>query len=236
MNKNKLILIILFALPIVTYMIFASAEHNSLFLPTISKNNQELPSNWKSLNEKPVALKGKITVLGFPGDSIMEVKGNLFNLNQKIYNKYFGFKDFQMVMVMPKGSEEDCKEILRKLSAVTEDLSGWNFVFTTPDSIKQYFDTFHFVEGLDNTSGTPSVFIIDKDLSLRGRKGKNKKGEEEFRESYNTVSAADLHNEMSDDVKILLREYRLALKRNHNQRKDDFRDKISEGVETGLNK
>ena len=44
-------------------------------------------------------------------------------------------------------------------------------------------------------------------------KVKTKKGEEEYKESYNTISAADLHNEMTDDVKIILREYRLALKR-----------------------
>jgi hypothetical protein len=62
---------------------------------------------------------------------------------------------------------------------------------------------------------------LDKDKNHRGRKGKNKAGKEEFREGYNTTSAADLHNEMTDDVKILLREYRLALKRN--KTKKDFR-------------
>lgn len=234
MNKNKIILIILFALPIVIYLIFASAKHNSLFLPVISKNNQDVPFQWKTLEGKSATLEDKITVLGFPGSNIAEVKGNLFNLNQKIYNKYFGFKDFQMVMVMPKGTEGDCKQILRKLESVTEDLSGWNFVFTTPDSIQQYYNTFHFVGQLDQNHGTPAVYIIDKNLSHRGRKGKNKMGEEEFKESYNTVSAAELHNEMGDDVKILLREYRLALKKN-DKRKDEFRDKITEEIESGIN-
>ena len=112
------------------------------FLPVISKDHQDIPSQWKTLEGKSVTLQDKITILGFPGDNIMEVKGNLFNLNQKIYNKYFGFKDFQMVMVMPKGTEKDCQKILRKLESVTEDLSGWNFVFTTPDSLQHYYDTF----------------------------------------------------------------------------------------------
>jgi len=35
---------------------------------------------------------------------------------------------------------------------------------------------------------------------------------------------------MTDDVKIILREYRLALKKNKNKRKDTFRDKIEENV------
>ena len=53
---------------------------------------------------------------------------------------------------------------------------------------------------------------------------------DEYKESYNTISAADLHNEMTDDIKIILREYRLALKKNKNKRKDAFRDKIEENV------
>ena len=53
----------------------------------------------------------------------------------------------------------------------------------------------------------------------------------EYRECYNSESAAELHNEMSDDVKILLREYRLALKKNNNNRKDAFRDNITNKLE-----
>ena len=55
--------------------------------------------------------------------------------------------------------------------------------------------------------------------------------DEEYKESYTTISAADLHNQMTDDVKIILREYRLALKKNNNKRKDAYRDKIEENIE-----
>ena len=34
-----------------------------------------------------------------------------------------------------------------------------------------------------------------------------------------------------DDIKIILREYRLALKKNKNERKDAFRDNIKENIE-----
>ncbi len=58
------------------------------------------------------------------------------------------------------------------------------------------------------------MFILSiKNLVLRGRKGKNNKDEEEYREGYNTSLVSELHNEMTDDVKIILAEYRLALKR-----------------------
>lgn len=229
MNKNKIVLVFLFVFPIITYLIFASAKHNSLFLKTISENNTEIPKHWKSLNGEQVQLQDKITVLGFVGSKVYGNKTNLFNLNQKIYNKYFGFNDFQFVMVAPIGTENDCQEILRNFDMLTKDLNGWKFVFASEKEIQEYYNSFNLVSHLDEHAGTPNVILIDKERNHRGRKGENKQGEKEYKESYNTISAADLHNEMSDDVKILLREYRLALKKN--KRKDEFRDKIVEELE-----
>lgn len=229
--KNKLVLILLFVLPIATYLIFSAAKHNSLFLPVLSKNNAELPSNWTSLDTSKITLKGKITVLGFVGNNVIENRGNFFNLNQKIYNKFKGFTDFQMVMVAPKGNEGKAEQILSELAPITENMSGWKFVFADPAEIQDYYNTYKLAGGLDENFGTSSVIIVDKELNHRGRKGKDRKGDEEYKESYNTISAADLHNQMTDDVKIILREYRLALKKNNNKRKDAFRDKIEENIE-----
>lgn len=233
--KKKIVLISLFMLPIVTYLIFASAKHNSLFLPTLTKSNRELPANWRSLNDsEKVQLKGKITVLGFLGSNVELNKGNLFNLNEKIYKKYFGFNDLQLVMIVSEGQEEEVKYLISELKPITEDMSGWKFVFAPDAEIKTYFDSFKLVGGLDEKLSTPSVFILDKEINHRGRKGKDLKGEEEYIESYNTISASELHNEMTDDMKIILREYRLALKKN--KRKDEFRDKITKNVEEQVKK
>jgi hypothetical protein len=229
--KNKLVLILLFVLPIAIYLIFSTATHNSLFLPTISKANADIPANWVGLNQEKISMKDKITVLGFVGNNVIENRGNFFNLNQKIYNKYKGFKDFQMVMVTPKGNEAKAQQIIEELAPITGEMTGWKFVFATPEEIQNFYDSYKLVVKLDANFGTPAVIIVDKELNHRGRKGQNKKGQEEYKESYNTISAADLHNEMTDDVKIILREYRLALKKNKNARKDAFRDNIKENIE-----
>lgn len=213
---KKIILIILFILPLVVYMFFATGVNQFVNLPTITKNVNELP-NWNSLSNHKVQLKEKITILGFLGDDVLTEKGNLFNLNQKIYNKNKEFKDFQIVMVAPTGTEKDIQSIITELGTIS-DLSGWNFVFSSHDSISQFHKSLKLTEALNPAIGTTNVYIIDKDLNLRGRKGKDLKGEEEYKEGYNTISAADLHNNMSDDVKVILAEYRLALKRN-NKRK-----------------
>lgn len=208
-------------MPVLIYLIFATATHNQLFLPTISRNNKELPK-WESLDKNPVMLSNKITILGFVGNNIKRNEGNIFNLNQKIYDKYVGFKDFQIVMIAPQGTQKEVKLLLEKLSSFTENMKAWKFVFAQPNEVKEYFNGFNLKNvKLDGSLGTSEVIIIDKDRNHRGRKGKNKEGKNEYKESYNTTSAADLHNEMTDDVKILLREYRLALKRNKN--KENFR-------------
>jgi hypothetical protein len=41
------------------------------------------------------------------------------------------------------------------------------------------------------------------------------KDKDEYKEGYNAASPSDLYNEMTDDVKVILAEYRLALKRNN---------------------
>lgn len=213
---KKLVLIVLFILPLVVYMFFATGVNKFVNLPKLTENVSELPS-WNSLNNEKVQLKEKITILGFLGDDVLLEKGNLFNLNQKIYNKNKEFKDFQIVMIAPKGTEGNVKSIISELGTIS-DLSGWHFVFTTHDSINSFHKNLKLQEVLNPLKGTSNVYIIDKDLNLRGRKGQDLKGEAEYKEGYNTISAADLHNNMSDDVKVILAEYRLALKRN-NKRK-----------------
>lgn len=214
--KRKIVLIGLLILPLTVYIYFSMVKHNSLFLPVITKNVNELPKG-TTLNDSAVQLKDKISIVGFLGKDVIKKKESIFNLNQKINNKYKGFTDFQMVMVVPDGTQEDIKKLTSDI-AVMSDISHWKYVFTTPEEIKAFYDSFKVKLPLDENYGSYYVFIVDKDMNLRGRNGKGKhdKGKE-YIEGYNTFSAAELHNEMTDDVKILLREYRLALKKNEDK-------------------
>ena len=159
---KKIVLIILFILPLVVYMFFATGVNKFVNLPILTRNIQELP-DWKSLNNEKIQLKEKITILGFLGDDVLLEKGNLFNLNQKIYNKNKEFKDFQIVMIAPNGSDKDIKSIINELGTIS-DLSGWNFVFSSHDSIVNFHKQLKLQEELNPAKGTSNVYIIDKDL------------------------------------------------------------------------
>jgi hypothetical protein len=211
--KKNIVLLILFVLPIVAYLFFASGVNSFAKLPVITKSIPEI-SNFKSLDSKKILLTNKITILGFTGTNLTDKKGNFFNLIEKIYKKNREFKDFQIVFIAPVGTENQATEMLTKLNTI-EPTTGWNFVFASPKEIDTFYSKLKLEGKLDANHGTTNVYIVDKKRNLRGRKGVVK-GEEEYKEGYSTTMVSELYNEMNDDVKIILAEYRLALKRNHN--------------------
>jgi hypothetical protein len=210
--KKNIVLFVLFILPIVAYLFFASGVNSYTKLPVLTPKVADF-GNWKSLDNQKLSLNNKITVLGFSGSKLTENRGNFFNLNQKIYQRYHTFKDLQFVVICPLGTEEEAKSVVDALKAFT-DVSQWHFVFAPTVEITAYYNQLKLVEKLDAHLGTPNVYILDKERNLRGRK--EKKG---YKEGYNTFLPAELSNEMLDDFKVILYEYRAALKKNRNATK-----------------
>lgn len=204
--KKTAVLVVLFIFPLVAYLFFASGVNNFGRLPILTEDVEEL-----TYSQDSVKLKGQITILGFLGNTIEQRKGNVFNLNQKIYKRFNGFADLQFVMVVPEGSEEKVLELKKELGTFT-DTQNWKFVYTTPAKIRALFESLETDMHLDESLFTPYVFIIDKDRNLRGR---NDDEDEGIKYGFDTSSVADLNNKMEDDVKIILAEYRLALKKNN---------------------
>ncbi len=207
--KKTLVLVILFIFPIVAYLFFASGITNFGKLPILTQNVQDI-----KVYKSELTFKDKITVLGFLGNDVDLKKGNAFNLNQKIYKRFYEFNDFQFVMVLPSGTENKVEDLKTELNELA-DVSKWNFVFLAPDEIQTLFSSLKTNLNLDGNYSTSYVFIIDKDTSLRGR---DKEEGQEVLYGFDATSVAELNNKMIDDVKIILAEYRLALKKNNAKR------------------
>lgn len=211
--KKNIVLFVLFILPIVAYLFFASGINSFTKLPTLTPKIPDFSSNWKSLNGEKISLNNKITVLGFSGTNLLKNRGNYYNLNNKIYERYHEFKDLQFVVICPIGTENDAKKVLEAI-AVATDTKDWHFVFAPKEEIQSYYLQLKLKKDkLNPDFGTPNVYLVDKDRNLRGRKVKEEK---EYKEGYNTFHLSELGNEMLDDFKIILYEYRAALKKNHN--------------------
>ncbi|RYZ84190.1 MAG: hypothetical protein EOP06_18515 [Proteobacteria bacterium] len=210
--KKNIVLFILFVLPIVAYLFFASGVNSFTTLPVINPKVEEL-GNWKSLDSKPVQLQGKITVLGFGGTDILKNRGNLFNLNQKVYERYHAFTDLQFVYVCVDGTQKDVQAIYDKCAEIS-DMKEWKFVFASPEEIAKFHAGLKLKGTLNPDFGTPNIYLIDKKLKLRGRNDKDA-----YVEGYDTFHPSAISNEFLDDFKVLLYEYKAALKRNNNATK-----------------
>jgi len=202
--KKYIVLTILFILPLVAYLFFASGVNNFAKLPVIKQNVDNIS------NYSKIGFDNKISVLIFLGNNINDRQGDALNLNQKIYKRFYQFNDFQFVIICPLGSEQLAENLKNKLASGTNtDMINWNFIFLNPELIVKLFKSLKTENNLDYNYGSPYVYIIDKKLSQRGRNDNNG-----IKFGYDSRSVADINNFMLDDIKVILAEYRLALKKN----------------------
>lgn len=183
-------------------------------LPIITHSVSEL-DGFKTLEGKPVQLVHRISILGFFGNNLTEHRAYAYNLAQKIYGKNRTFKEFQFVILLPNGTEEQARNIETKLAQIAP-LDSWFFAFGSESDIQRVFNSLESNLTLDSNSASPFVFIIDKERNLRGRKDDDKK--EEILYGFDSSTIAEINNKMSDDVKVLLAEYRRALKKYKSER------------------
>jgi len=217
-TKRNIVLGILFFLPVGFLLMLYPAKHNYEPLNIVNTKVSDL-SNFEFDADKAIQLKNHITVLGFLGETPLKNAIAASNLKELVYDKFMGFKKFQIVIVVPKGTEEEV-EALKTEVTTYEALEYWHFVYGTQSEIKKLYNSLKSQNPLNADLSTQNVFIIDKDLNQRGRiDGRDKKEIEKNKPefsvySYNTIEVADIKNKMSDDVRILFTEYRQRRKGN----------------------
>lgn len=203
--KKYFVLTILFVLPLVAYLFFASGINNFAKLPVLEKD----VININTFSEKK--FDDKISILIFLGDNIENKKGDILNLNQKIYKRFYKFNDFQFIAIGTKEINMQVENLVAQLQSGTNtEMTKWFFLLQESKYSKNLFESLGTDLKLDEFHGSPYVFIIDKKGFLRGRNDSDG-----IKFGYDMRSVAELNNYMVDDVKIILAEYRLALKKNN---------------------
>jgi hypothetical protein len=203
--RKYIVLTILFVLPLVVYLFFASGINHFAQLPVLKKNITDVSDYSQE------SFKNKITILGFFGSNVQDKHGDALNLNQKIYKRFYQFKDFQFLMIQPIGTDSLVLNLKNDLRRGTDtDLINWKFISLGKEELNSVFNSLNTNISLDSNYGTPYVFIIDRDSNLRGRDD-----DDGIKYGYDSRSVADINNNMLDDVKVILAEYRMALKKNN---------------------
>ena len=205
--KRYTILGILFFLPVAFLLMLYPAKHNYLALDVVKESVMEI----KGLSD--YELKDHITVLAFFGKKPLERATAASNLKELIYNKFKGFKRFQIIVFLSPEAKDDLTALKKEIES-HEDLKYWHFVFLEDGATQNIFDGLRSDLPLDGNLSTSRVFIVDGDLKQRGRLDDRTERELELKKpaydltSYDCVEVAILKNKMSEDIRVLFTEYR----------------------------
>ncbi|WMI66970.1 hypothetical protein RBH94_07370 [Aestuariibaculum sp. YM273] len=216
MNYKKIsryvVLAVLFFLPVTFLLFLYPATHNYTPLDIVNTSVIDI-DGFTSEEDGDILLKDHITVLGFLGINPMDNAVEASNLKELVYDKFKGFKKFQIVLVVPNGTEQSVEKLKEEVFTY-EDLKFWHFVYGTPEQIEKVYASLKSEEALGARLETNKIFIIDKDLYQRGRFDDREDREKEKNNpvyglyAYNTIEVAEIKNKMSDDLRILFTEYR----------------------------
>lgn len=209
------VLLTLFALPIIAYLFFLNGEHHFKTLPIVTSDVKEL-NEFQLISGSATQLKDSVTLVTFLGNQPYDRLGYVSNLNEKIYKKFHQFDNFQMISIVSQNGTGDVQEIIEQMQETT-DLKDWHFLTASDQQIKDFFSSFKTNFALNNDLSSNLVYIVDKDLNLRGRL-EDEKTADGVVYGYDTETAAGLNQRMVDDMRVFLAEYRFAFKKNRDQK------------------
>ncbi|HZW62879.1 MAG TPA: hypothetical protein VFF15_04450 [Flavobacteriaceae bacterium] len=217
-TKQYLILGILFFLPVTFLLFLYPAKHNYTPLDTVKTQIEELRDF--AGNPENIALTNHITVVGFLGKNPLDNAVAASNIKELVYDKFKGFKTFQIVMLAPLGAEAQAQKLHEEIGRY-EPLNYWHYVYGSEAQIKAFYASLSTKENLNENLYTPQIFIVDKELNQRGRQDDRNKKEvkldkpQVYLPSYNAIEVAEIKNKFGEDLRVLFTEYR-------QKRKGDF--------------
>ncbi|MGB0455776.1 MAG: hypothetical protein ACPGJN_02415 [Flavobacteriaceae bacterium] len=216
--KKPLVLSVLFFLPVLFLLFLYPSKHNYTTLDIVKSNIPEL-NNFQAEDGSKVRLENHLTVLGFLGENPMDDATRALNLKELVYDKFRGFKRFQIIILLPETAKQQAQELKKELNSF-EPLDYWTFAFGSVDDIKETYTNLKISEVLRSDLASNDVFIIDKEKHQRGRLDDRTKAQKEENfpiysmPSYNVLEVSELKNKMSEDMRILFTEYRQKRKGN----------------------
>jgi hypothetical protein len=195
--KKFWVLFSLFILPLVFYIFLSKGIYRYSNLPILTNKVE----NINELTNQNVTFNNQLTIVCFLGNNLNTAKGSMFNLNQTIYKRFYQKPFFQMVAILPEGTENEYKPAIEELSAFT-DISKWHFVYLSNSAIQQLFNSFKLPYKLNANFYSENANIIDKKLRLRGRKDDDDSADGKLY-GYDMKSISVLKNKMKDDISII---------------------------------
>ena len=218
--RKWFILGILFLLPVIFLLFLYPSTHNYNTLDIVNENIAEIDS-LNFLDNNQTTLENNITILNFLGDNPIDKITSALNLKELVYDKFKGFKKFQIVSISSGDSSNFLYEVKKELLK-SDELNYWYFATVDNVSLQKIYFSLRAESKLDSSNYTSQVFIIDKQKNQRGRI--DDRDENQVIKSldliglysYNSIKVSEIKSKMNDDIRILFTEYRQKRKGNFN--------------------
>ena len=218
--RKWIILGILFLLPVIFLLFLYPSTHNYNTLDIVNEDIVEVEF-FNFIDNRKTNFEGNITVLNFLGDKPMENITGALNLKELVYDKFKGFKKFQIISISSLNSEKSLESVKKELMK-SDELKYWFFATTSNEEINKIYSSLRYHNELDSSNYTSEVYIIDKQRNQRGRIDDRDNNQIENKidpfglYSYNSIIVSEIKKKMNDDIRILFTEYRQKRKGNFN--------------------
>ena len=218
--RKWIILGILFLLPVIFLLFLYPSTHNYNTLDIVNEDINETDF-LNFIDNRKTNFEGNITILNFLGDMPVENITGTLNLKELVYDKFKGFKKFQIISIASLNSEKSLENVKKELLK-SDELKYWFFATTTDEEINKIYSSLRSQKKLDSSNYTSQVFIIDKQRNQRGRI--DDRDDDQIEKnidlfglySYNSIIVSEIKKKMNDDIRILFTEYRQKRKGNFN--------------------
>ena len=227
--KKPVILAVLFLLPVTVLLFLYPSTHNYNALDIVHGPVRDI-SDYLPEDRKELDLADNISVLLFLGNDPVKHAISALNVKELVYDKFKGFKRFQVIAIVGPNSESSLEDLKKELYQY-DQLDYWQFVKLDPDQTRTVFRGLKAKGELGIDLFYEGLFIIDQDRMQRGRADDRSKDEIKNDDSvyglqeYSTIEVSELKNKLSDDMRILFTEYRQKRKGDFNsssRRADDI--------------
>ena len=218
--RKWFILGILFLLPVIFLLFLYPSTHNYNALDIVNEDIVEIDF-LNFIDNRKTNFEGNITVLNFLGDKPMENITGALNLKELVYDKFKGFKKFQIISISSLNSEKSLESVKKELIK-SDELKYWFFATSSDEEINKIYSSLRYHNELDSSNYTSEVYIIDKQRNQRGRIDDRDDNQIENKidsfglYSYNSIIVSEIKKKMNDDIRILFTEYRQKRKGNFN--------------------
>lgn len=208
-TKKFLVLFSLFIVPLLFYIFLSKGIYHYSNLPILTEEVEDLSEG--------ESFRDYFSVVCFLGDDLEASKVQLFNLNEVIYKRFSQNLYFQSIVVIPEGNEKEALEIQERLG-IYADASNWKFVFLSREKIVSIFNSFDSPYTINDNFGSEYVFIVDRELRLRGRKDDEDTDDGKLY-GYDMNSVAILKNKMRDDIGIIYYQLKKSMEKEQRRKR-----------------